>query len=76
MADRGGRQPLRKVHVVKPACQKCGLVHHPMMARAVGRFDPKATQGYQANYQNAPLRPTRDEAIDDMCRQLQDRRTA
>ena len=70
MADRGGRQPLRKVHVMKPACQKCGQVHHPQMARAVGRFDPKGTHGYQANYQDAPHRHTRDEAITDMCKWL------
>lgn len=51
-------------------CQKCGAVHHPQMARAVGRFDPKATRGYQANYQGAPLRGTRDEATDDMCTRM------
>jgi hypothetical protein len=47
-----------------------------MMARAVGRFDPNGPQGYQANYQGAPLRGTRGEAITDMCKWLQERRAA
>lgn len=45
-----------------------------MMARAVGRFDPKGTHGYQANYQDAPHRHTRDEAITDMCKWLTERK--
>lgn len=61
---------------MKPACPKCACVHHPMMARAVGRFDPNGPHGYQANYQGAPLRPTRDQATHDMCKHLQKRRAA
>ena len=61
---------------MKRACEKCGQVHHPQMARAVGRFDPHRPTGYQANYQDAPHRHTRDEAENDMCHWLTDRRTS
>lgn len=61
---------------MKPARPRCGQVHHPMMARAVGRFDPKGPHGYQANYPGAPLRQSRGEAVTDMCKHLTERRAA
>ncbi len=41
------------------------------MAYAVGRFDPSGVIGYRAaTAPNAPLRPTRAEAIEDEARYL------
>lgn len=59
---------------MRPACPKCRAVHHPMMTRAVGRFDPHSPTGYKAEYQDAPLRGTRDEAITDMCKWMEGRK--
>jgi hypothetical protein len=55
----------------KPPCIYCDRVHTAMDAEVVGsRFDPNGPAGYRArNSLDAPLRATRDQAIDDACQQ-------
>lgn len=49
-------------------CDRCGWIHDPSLVVAVGRFKPGGPDGYRtASGPGAPLRPSRCEAMQDVC---------
>ena len=49
------------------SCDSCGTIHGAFDTRAQRRFSPDGKAGFRAALPGAPLRATRDEAIQDVC---------
>ena len=56
---------------IGPTCPACSHIHTSTDARGVDRFAP-TPHVYRADFPGAPLRPTRAEAVADMCRRRQE----
>lgn len=58
--------------MIGPTCPRCGWVHGSDAARAIGVFS--GLKGWRANYPDAPLRQSRDDAETDYCNHQRTRR--